>query len=287
MRIPHSREPMAAGASEPGTPETVCICWKMAPEPVSKGVAATLTMCLFAYLGVDTVWNLITGWRQLAKKIAVATTFNEVRSAGETYGKVMGENAARVFVMLATAAIGSTAGLATKVPGLPGSAQAVRLASAKGGFRFTAIAEVVSVAIPAKGTVTIALAPGALAMTAQGMSAGSTAPVDEEGPWHHIASDKFSTSTHNGGPWTPRYQEIFDRAGMPLDDAANQVRVPGHRGPHPREYHEEVYERLDQATSSCRSIERCREALTKMLGVLARELTTKGTRLNRWVTRSE
>ncbi len=257
------------------------------PEPVSKGVATTLTVCLIAYLGVDTVWNLIAGWRQLAKEVAVATTFDEVRTAGEKYGKVMGENAARVFVMLATAAIGSTAGLAAKAPGLPGSAQAVRLAEVQGGFRFTAIAEVGSVAVPAEGAVTITLAPGALAMAARGTSAGSTAPVDAEGPWHHIASDKFGTSTNNGGPWTPRYQEIFDRAGMSLDDAANQVRVPGHKGPHPREYHEEVYERLDEATSTCKSIERCREALTKILGVLAREISKQGTRLNRMVTRTE
>jgi len=257
------------------------------PEPVSKGVAATLTVCLIAYLGVDTVWNLIAGWRQLAEEVAVATTFDEVRTAGERYGKVMGENAARVFIMLATAAIGNTAGLAVKAPGLPGSAQAVRLAEVQGGFRFTAIAEVGSVAIPAEGAVTVTLAPGALAMAARGTSVGSTAPVDTKGPWHHIASDKFSTSTNNGGPWTPRYQEIFDRAGMSLDDAANQVRVPGHKGPHPREYHEEVYERLDEATSTCKSIERCRDALTKILGVLAREISKQGTKLNRLVTRTE
>ncbi|AEI68006.1 AHH domain-containing protein [Corallococcus macrosporus] len=257
------------------------------PEPVSKGVAATLTVCLIAYLGVDTVWNLIAGWRQLANEVAVATTFDAVRTAGEKYGKVVGENAARVFVMLATAAIGSTAGLAIKAPGLPGSVHAVRLAEVQGGFRFTALAEVGSVAVPAEGAVTITLAPGALAMAAGGTSAGSTAPVDAAGPWHHIASDKFSTSTNNGGPWTPRYQEIFDRAGMSLDDAANLVRVPGHKGPHPRKYHEEVYERLDEATTTCGSIERCREALTRILGVLARELSKQGTRLNRLVTRTE
>ncbi|WP_370452574.1 AHH domain-containing protein [Corallococcus sp. CA054B] len=257
------------------------------PEPVSKGVAATLTACLIAYLGVDTVWNLIAGWRQLAADVAVATTFDEVRTAGDKYGKVMGENAARVFVMLATAAIGSTSGLAAKASGLPGSVQAARLAEAQGGFRFTAISEVGSVAIPAEGAITITLAPGALAMTAGGPGAGSTLKVDADGPWHHIASDKFSTSTNNGGPWTPRYQEIFDRAGMSLDDATNQVRVPGHRGPHPRKYHEEVYERLDEATATCKSIERCREALTRILGVLARELSEPGTRLNRLVTRIE
>ncbi|WP_426734762.1 AHH domain-containing protein [Myxococcus faecalis] len=257
------------------------------PEPVSKGVAATLTVCLIAYLGVDTVWSLFAGWRQLAEDVAHATTFEGIRTAGEKYGEVMGENAARVFVMLATAAIGSTAGLVVKAPGLPGSVQAARLAEVQAGFRFAAVSEVASVAVPIEGAVTIALAPGALAMAAGGASHGGTTPSDEAGPWHHIASDKFSKSTNNGGPWTPRYQEIFDRAGMSLDDAANQVRIPGHKGPHPREYHEEVYERMDEATSSCKSIERCREALTKILGMLAREISKEGSRLNRLVTRAE
>jgi len=45
------------------TAMTVYLGLWLLPEPVSKGVAATLTMCLFAYLGVDTVWNLLTGWR--------------------------------------------------------------------------------------------------------------------------------------------------------------------------------------------------------------------------------
>ncbi|NVJ21871.1 AHH domain-containing protein [Myxococcus sp. AM011] len=257
------------------------------PEPVSKGVAATLTACLIAYLGIDTVWSLIAGWQRLAEDVGHATTFDELRAAGESYGQVLGENSARVFIMLATAAVGSTAGLATKTPGLPGSVQAMRLAEVQGGFRFAALAEVGAVAIPAEGAITIALAPGALAMSARETSATSIAPVDTEGPWHHIASDKFGTSTNNGGPWTPRYQEVFDRAGMSLDDAANLVRVPGHKGPHPRQYHEEVYERLDEATSTCKSIERCREALTRILGMLAREVAKTGTRLNRWVTRTE
>ncbi|WP_338870538.1 hypothetical protein [Myxococcus stipitatus] len=101
------------------------------PEPVSKGAAATLTVCLIASLGVDTVLNLLTGWQQLAKEVSVATAFDEVRAAGE--------NSARIFIMLATAAIGSTAGLAAKAP------------------------TVSAVAVSSEGAITIALAPGALA----------------------------------------------------------------------------------------------------------------------------
>ena len=49
----------------------------------------------------------------------------------------------------------------------------------------------------------------------------------------HIAKIRYteagSTATHSGGPWSPRFQELFDRAGMSLDDAANRVQVSGHK----------------------------------------------------------
>ncbi|NPC86422.1 hypothetical protein HPC49_50580, partial [Pyxidicoccus fallax] len=98
----------------------------LVPEPVlSKGIAATLTVALIAYLGWDTVWSLVQGWRVLAKAVDAANTFEQIEEAGEKYGKVMGKNAARAFVMLAMAALGSTAQtLATRIPTLPGSAQA-------------------------------------------------------------------------------------------------------------------------------------------------------------------
>ncbi|MGE6756732.1 AHH domain-containing protein [Corallococcus interemptor] len=249
------------------------------PEPVSKGVAATLTAALIAYLGVDTVWSLIQGWMRLAEAVEEATTFDEVRDAGEQYGEVMGENAARAFVMLATAALGSTAEtLAAKVPTLPGSAQASLVGVAEGGFRLGAVAQVETVAVSATGDILLTLAPGAVA---------TGGPVEVKGPKHHIASDKFSTSTANGGPWTPRYEEIFERAGMSLNDPENQVHIPGHQGPHPREYHVRVYDALNVATTDCGTLMQCREALTRMLRSLAKELVQEGSLLNKLVTRKE
>ncbi len=54
-----------------------------------------------------------------------ATTFAQIRAAGEKYGKVMGQKAAQAFVLLATVAVGNTAqGMAAKLPTLPGAAQA-------------------------------------------------------------------------------------------------------------------------------------------------------------------
>jgi len=72
---------------------------------------------------------------------------------------------------------------------------------------------------------------------------------------------------------------------MSLNDPANIVRIRGHKGPHPREYHEEVYDRLRAATLECRSIQQCREALVAELRALADEIAREGAKLNRLVTK--
>ncbi|MFP2912345.1 hypothetical protein ACLESD_46445, partial [Pyxidicoccus sp. 3LFB2] len=112
----------------------------LVPEPLlSKGLAATLTVALIGYLGWDTVWSLVQGWRVLAEEVKRATTFDELRRAGEKYGEVMGRNAARAFVMLAMAALGGTAEvMAARVATLPGSGQAALVAAAQGGVRLGA-----------------------------------------------------------------------------------------------------------------------------------------------------
>ncbi|HYO54023.1 hypothetical protein [Archangium sp.] len=145
------------------------------PEPaISKGLAATLTASLIAYLGVDTVWSLIQGWRLLVAEADRATTFAELHEAGWRFGRVLGKNSARVFILLTTAAMGNTAGLAVKGPGLPGAARAAVLAETQGGFQWAAVGEVSSVAVSAEGAFTITLAPGAVAMTALGPGGGNT-----------------------------------------------------------------------------------------------------------------
>ncbi|MFY2558922.1 hypothetical protein ACN469_14935 [Corallococcus terminator] len=136
------------------------VLWAL-PEPISKGVAAVLTVSMLAWLGVDTVWGLMQGWTRLMEDAGRATTFGELEDAGETYGKVMGENTARVLVMLVTAAVGVGAGkLSKKMPALPGYAQA----EAQGGARLATLAEVESVAATSEGTFSIlARKPGAQA----------------------------------------------------------------------------------------------------------------------------
>ncbi|NOK23840.1 AHH domain-containing protein, partial [Corallococcus carmarthensis] len=187
----------------------------------------------------------------------------------------------RAFVMLTMAALGGTAQtLATRVSTLPGSAQAALVGAEQGGFRLVAAAEVSAVAVSASGEVTLALAPNAVAMSPKGRNV--SAPVEVH--VHHIATNKWWEATHQGGPWSPRFQELFDRAGMSLDDEVNTVRVRGHQGPHPREYHEEVYERLNKALGRCRSIQKCSEALVEELQSLGAEISTQNSRLNLLVT---
>jgi hypothetical protein len=278
-------DPHAMLAASLWTCTLYLILWSV-PEPVSKGIAAVMTATLIVYLGVDTFWGMVTGFRRLMDDADRAVTFDELREAGQRYGKVMGRNAARAFALLASVAVGNTAaGFAAKVPTLPGSAQASMQAGATAGIRLAAVGEVGMVAVTGEG-VTVALAPGAVAMTARATSGVAAAPVDAEGHKHHIATDKFWDSSDNGGPWSPRFQKLFDRAGMSLDDPANIVRVKGHKGPHPRQYHENVHDRLAEAMETCRTMQQCREALTAELRRLAREISTPGTRLNTLVTRS-
>ncbi|XXF78265.1 Tox-REase-5 domain-containing protein [Myxococcaceae bacterium GXIMD 01537] len=152
------------------------------PEPVSKLAAAGLTLGLVGYLGLETVGGLIGGWVRLVEEVDGATTFDELRAAGERYGEVLGVNATRIFIMLTTAAVGRTgAHLAEKLPGLPGAGQAMMSLGNGVGVRAEALAQVETVVIHAESVV-ITLAPGAVAMTARGASGESAATTGQPPP---------------------------------------------------------------------------------------------------------
>jgi hypothetical protein len=158
---------------------------------VSKGLAAVMTATIISYVGVDTFRGLVVGFKRLMDEADQATTFNELRDAGERYGKLMGRNAARAFALLAMAAMGNTApGMAATVPKLPGSMQAAVQAETQVGLRLAAVGEVETVAVSAE-TVTIVLAPGAVAMTAQAMSgAAANAPLNGFKTWGSFSGFK-------------------------------------------------------------------------------------------------
>jgi hypothetical protein len=168
-------DPHAMVAAALWTWTTYLVLLAIPDVTVSKGLAAVMTVTFIAYVGVDTFWSLIVGFKRLVDEVERATTFQALREAGERYGKVMGRNAARAFALLATAALGNTvAGLAAKVPTLPGAVVAAARAETQLGLRLAAVGEVESVAVSA-GSVTLALAPGAVAMTAGGDSTNGEA----------------------------------------------------------------------------------------------------------------
>jgi hypothetical protein len=197
------------------------------PEPVSKGVAATLTLFMAAYLGFDTVWTLIQGWRQLTLAVDGAASFDELRAAGEHFGEVLGANAARVFVLLTTAALGSTAGLMAKGPSLPGYVQAARLMETQGGFRLAAAAEVQSVAVSAQGSFSLAVAPGAMAMASResGSSSGRPAPSSEAWRRPRFTEDgRILPYKDTRRPPNPIENKGKDRAGQVITDGKVAIR---------------------------------------------------------------
>jgi hypothetical protein len=220
------------------TAGTYALLWTV-PEPATKGVAAVLTVALIAYVGVDTFWGLIQGFRHLMEEADRAVTFDELRDAGERFGKVMGRNAARAFVMVATAAIGSTgATLGAKLPGLPGAAQAAVRAEAQAGVAYAAVGQVETVAVAVDG-FTFALAPGAVAMFSRGTSAAGAAtgiratafrawksmsgfknamgPAGAGKQWHHIV-EQTPGNVRKFGPEALHNTENV----IPLDEALHK-----------------------------------------------------------------
>lgn len=127
----------------------------MLPEPVSKVLAASLTVGLIGWLGVSTVWNLMEGWGVLVKEVEGASSVTQVRAAGEKYGQALGENTSRVLVMLVTAALGGTvAKFAKKLPSLPGFSRAAARTEAQ-GVSLQSAAQVEEVAAASEGTFSV------------------------------------------------------------------------------------------------------------------------------------
>lgn len=250
------------------------------PEPVlTKSVTLVLTAYMVAYLGAGPFLDLVRACVALRAETQRATTYTALEEAGARFGRVIGSNGARIIITLVAAALGGkAAGLATRGPGIPGFARAAMAAEAEVGVVLPAVSGVRSIAVSGNGLV-IGLAPGAVAMTA---SSGGGAPKRTQ--QHHIATNKNDKSALRGGPWTPRFRELFEKAGMKLRDVENRIPIEGHKGPHPEAYHREVYQRMQTALRDCPSRIECRRSLLQVLDELADEISTSGTKLNRLVT---
>jgi len=152
------------------------------PEPATKAVAALISVGLLAWLGAQTLWELVEGWGRLAHEADQATTLEELKEAGRRYSRVMGENTARVVLLVVTAAVGGGAAkFSQRLPLLPGYSRAAAQAEAQ-GVRLAAAGEVAEVAAPAEGTFTLMVrSPGSRAATAAEARAGVTTIIRHQG----------------------------------------------------------------------------------------------------------
>jgi RHS repeat-associated protein len=101
---------------------------------------------------------------------------------------------------------------------------------------------------------------------------------------HHIATNKNSVSQARGGPWTPVFEPMFDRAGVNINGPENLVGVENHRGPHSEAYHRAVFAALSTATAGARDDADYSRRFRAALGALRVQIATPGTHLNQLVT---
>jgi RHS repeat-associated protein len=99
---------------------------------------------------------------------------------------------------------------------------------------------------------------------------------------HHIATNKNVVSVAGGGPFTPKFHQLFTRAGMSLDDVENLMILPGHQGPHPG-YNSAVFERLRAAVQDVPS-DQYRSRFRAELDAIKRDTATSGHELNKLAT---
>jgi len=251
------------------------------PEPFfSKAFAATLTARLAFVVGLIELRNVALACLQLYRDAQAARTQKELEAVAERFGRALGGTALRVLI--AVASFGVARGLPNVPPGGLGPLLGPPRYSMAGGLSFQSAS---TAHVVADGTIVLA---GAILGTAG--SAMSSACTDgsqkKEGyQWHHLATDKNESSPLRGGPWTPLFEQLFAKAGMHLDDPANRVYLAGHLGPHPEQYHREIYGRLEEALRGCRAVSQCKSQLLEELRMLRSEVCTPGSPLHRLLTK--
>jgi hypothetical protein len=252
----------------------------LAPEPVfTKAFAAALTLRLSLVVGALELTQVAHACVRLHREAQAARTMRELEAAAEHFGKAMGGTGLRVLMLVASM------GMAKGLPQVPQGGLASLLSPPRyalaGGL---SLEGATSVRMVADGTVLVTgVAVGTAAATLGGACADGSEKKNGH-QWHHLATNKNDSSTLNGGPWTPRFEELFELAGMSLDAAENLVYLKGHKGPHAEAYHQEVHRRLEAALGQCRTVVRCRSLLAEALKKIAAEVCTPGSLLHQLLT---
>jgi hypothetical protein len=219
-----------------------CMLW-LVPEPTTKAVAASLTLILVGWLGLTTVYGLVDGWATMANAAHEATTFEEVRAAGERFGKLLGEDAARTMILAVAALMGHTLGqVAARVKSLPGYRLAGAQWEAQGGAAVlapelaaeTALAQESALARAVAAVDTVATSPQgplAVVMLKKGSGGGAGQAPGERGSTtvlRHRGGNR-QVELDNGQRWhLPRGKSVGDiptddKVGDMLQDAVTQV----------------------------------------------------------------
>ncbi|MCY1080710.1 AHH domain-containing protein [Archangium lansingense] len=269
------------------------LAWAV-PEPVfSKALAGAVTVGLLLTYSAAELYNVGQACLRLYREAEAARTREELEAVAERFGKALGGVGLRVLVTVAGAKLAR--GL-PEVPkgGLWAGLSPPRFAMAGGGTRggVRVVAGTRAQVSVADGTVVLmgVTANTATAAVASAVSAARTTGACTESKQdghhrHHLCTNKNDTSEITGGPWTPRFETLFETAGMSLDDPANIVYLRDHKGPHPEAYHREVFNRLEDALSGCRPGADCRAKLVRALDEIAGDICKPGSTLNKLATR--
>lgn len=264
-----------------------------APEPVlSKALAGAVTVGLLMTYTAAELYNVGMACLRLYREAEGARTAEQLEAVAERFGKALGGVGLRVLVTVAGAK------LAKGLPEVPKGGLWARLSPARFGFAGGRAGFSVGVGTQAQVSVadgTVVLM-GVSANTAAGAVAGTVSAArttgacagskEDDNHAHHLCTNKNEKSELNGGPWTPEFEGFFKRAGMSLDDPANIVYLRDHKGPHPEEYHSEIFKRLRDALRGCRTQVECRAKLVRALDEIAGEVCKPGSTLNKLVTRN-
>lgn len=282
-----------------------------APEPfLSKGFVAAVSLWLLLTYGATEIMNVAMAVKQLYQEAEAAQNFEQLDKAAQDFGPKIGGTALRVLV---TIALGRLAGKLPQVPKAPGGGGLwTRLGMSRYALTRNVTLEGLPVVEGVGAQVTVVIGEAAVAETsvANGTvlligallgtessaakaaikAARTTGGCREDNskgdaPEHHIATDKNDKAEVRGGPWTPQFETLFERAGMSLSDSANRLFVIGHKGPHPEQYHQEVYDRLNNAIKLCMGPDECRRKLTDALDEIAGDICRSGSRLNKLISK--
>lgn len=150
----------------------------LVPEPISKLISLTLTGTLIGYLGLTAFWDLVYGWRALARTVDAATDFSQLRGAAHDFGKVLGPQIGQLLILLVSHSLGK--GIAAKGATIPpryaeASAQTERLLR----VRLAAAGAARSVTLGA-GAITISLATSATVVGGSSSNAADNSPLGDD-----------------------------------------------------------------------------------------------------------